>query len=217
MVPVFRLFYLCCFACTAAATIDAIDPLEISAQALVTYNTVVVDVDASTKTPFDYYWKRTFGSGHAKLTLRPDWQQHAAQAVKELGMQGVRYHGLYDDDMTVVVPAAAGAYTFNFTALGQSWDYQKSIGLTPIVELSFMPALLANCSWGNLNKGKPACKTMMAYRGIQQPPVKMSDWSALVKATAEFAIKRYGLDTVRTWSFEVIRSSISIFRLIPVS
>ena len=124
---------LCCLACAAVITtdaIDAIDPLE--AQALITDDSVVVDVDASTKTPFDYYWKRTFGSGHAKLTLRSDWQQHAAQAVKELGMQGVRYHGLYDDDMTVVVPAVAGggssanAYTFNFTALGQSWDYQKS-------------------------------------------------------------------------------------------
>ena len=26
-------------------------------------------------TPFEHYWKRSFGSGHAALTLRDDWRE----------------------------------------------------------------------------------------------------------------------------------------------
>jgi xylan 1,4-beta-xylosidase len=130
-------------------------------------------------------------------------------------MQGVRYHGMYDDDMNVIVPnltsetlnvtakTRSPAYSFNFSFIEQSWDYQHALGMSPIVELSFMPAIFANCSWGGLNKGLPACKTMMAYKGISQPPVRMSDWQALVKATAEHAVKRYGVEAVRKWKWEV--------------
>lgn len=52
---------------------------------------VAVDVDGSAASKaFPPFWKRSFGSGHAALTLRPDWQAHLARAVRELGLQGVR-------------------------------------------------------------------------------------------------------------------------------
>jgi len=103
---------------------------------------VSVDLVSHT-TPFEHYWKRSFGSGHAALTLRPDWQRHLLQATKDLGLEGVRHHGLLDDDMEVV--SSPGVY--NFTLVEASWAYQISIGVTPIVELSFMPAVLAGCTW----------------------------------------------------------------------
>ena len=179
---------------------------------------VTVDVDASASpTPFPPYWKRSFGSGHAAITLRPDWQHHLQRAVSELGLQGVRYHGLFDDDMEVVT----GFRTYNFTRIKSSWDYQLSLGLTPIVELSFMPALLANCSWTDpaatdparqaRHTSKPAgppgaapCKgTTMAYRGISMPPQDFDDWYDLVRALVQMATKEYGAAEVRKWSFEV--------------
>ena len=73
-------------------------------------DTVTVDLLSPT-TPFDHYWKRSFGSGHAALTLREDWRSHLKLAAQELGLQGVRHHGLLDDDMEVVT--APGV--FNFT------------------------------------------------------------------------------------------------------
>jgi hypothetical protein len=33
-----------------------------------------VTVDLAAPRPFEHYWKKSFGSGHASLTLRPDWQ-----------------------------------------------------------------------------------------------------------------------------------------------
>jgi hypothetical protein len=55
-----------------------------------------VAVDATASAPvksFAHYWKKAFGSGHAKLTLRKDWQDHLKQATEQLGLTGVRHHG----------------------------------------------------------------------------------------------------------------------------
>ena len=40
--------------------------------------------------PFPHYWTRSFGSGHALMGTRADWQAHLRLAVDELGLQGVR-------------------------------------------------------------------------------------------------------------------------------
>ena len=80
--------------------------------------------------------------------------------------------------------------TYNFSKVLASWAYQRSLGVTPIVELSFMPAVLAGCSWTDpagdrpghspktVNPGKPRCEhTGMAYKGIQALPT--GEWPPL--------------------------------------
>ena len=105
--------------------------------------TVDVTVDPSTSTPFEHRWKKSFGSGHASLTLRDDWRAHYAKARESLGLTGVRYHGIFDDDMRVV--PAPGVY--NFTSIDSTWDFLLAQKTHPVVELSFMPAYVANCTW----------------------------------------------------------------------
>ena len=73
---------------------------------------IAVDTTAA-PTPFPHFWKTTFGSGHARLTLRADWQLHLKQARDELGLGGVRYHGIFDDDMGVVT----GHRQYNWTLI----------------------------------------------------------------------------------------------------
>jgi xylan 1,4-beta-xylosidase len=111
------------------------------------------------------------------------------------------------------VVTAPGVY--NFSNVLASWAYQRSLGVTPVVELSFMPAVLAGCSWkdpaGNrpghspktVNPGKPPCThTGMKYKGIQELPTDWNDWYDLVKALAQAAVDAYGVEEIRTWSFE---------------
>jgi len=160
---------------------------------------VEVDLDA-TPVPFQHYWKKSFGSGHAALTLRQDFQTQLKQAVEDLGLGGIRYHGIFDDDMRVVV----GHRQYNFTLVDASWDSQLSLGLRPIVELSFMPCILAGCNWNGLNPGTPACSsTMMHYKGITMEPTDYEDWYDLVRALVSHAVERYSLDEVLQWHFEV--------------
>lgn len=111
------------------------------------------------------------------------------------------------------VVTAPGVY--NFSNVLASWAYQRSLGVTPVVELSFMPAVLAGCSWTDpagqrpghspktVNPGKPPCKnTGMKYKGIEQVPTNWNDWYDLVKALAQAAVDAYGVEEIRTWSFE---------------
>ena len=98
---------------------------------------------------FAHYWKRSFGSGHAFLSIREDWQAHLKQAVEDLELGGVRFHGIFDDDMGPVVPHPSTLKTleYNWTLIDKTWDYQISLCVVPLVELSFMACVLANCKW----------------------------------------------------------------------
>ena len=79
--------------CTAAMAVtvmtsthaEALDPTETEPSLPVS-----VAVDMSSLSPFEHTWKRSWGSGHAALTLRDDWRQHLKRAVDDLGLQGVR-------------------------------------------------------------------------------------------------------------------------------
>ena len=177
------------------------------------YDVVTVDATASsTPEPFPHFWSKSFGSGHARLTLRGDWRSHLQQAVGDMGLSGVRHHGLFDDDMGVVV----GHREYNFSKVVDSWEFQVQNGVTPIVELSFMPAWLAGCSWTDPNgkreghsnatvnpNGKNKCGATMEYRGITSTPDDWDDWYDLVRATVQTAVAKFGLAEVRKWSFEV--------------
>jgi hypothetical protein len=192
---------------------------------------VHVDAAQSMGSPFVHKWKRSFGSGHASLTLRDDWRQQATQAADELGMAGVRYHGIYGDDNG---PVVTGTGEYNFTQILSTWDFLHQAHIKPVVELSFMPAFLANCSWHGhcvqnpvgcqgyscwrgdcktvggtpgfppiVNPTAPACHAKeFHYQGIKQLPADFEQWYKLVYATTSLAVERYGLSEVQTWSFE---------------
>jgi len=127
------------------------------------------------------------------------------RARDELGLQGIRYHGLLDDDMNVVT--APGVY--NFTLIEESWKFLLKHDVKPIVELSFMPAVLANCTWtapsdGRIvNPGHDTCHTNMQYKGIDMHPNSFEMWYELVRALVQHASSLFGDEEVKTWSFEV--------------
>ena len=115
--------------------------------------------------------------------------------------------------MNVVV----GPKQYNWTLIDRSWDYQVGLGLLPVVELSFMPALLADCAWPangpvspggrSINPDKRKCETVMHYQGVREPPTHFEDWFDLVFALGSHAVERYGLHNVSQWSFEVWNES----------
>ena len=163
-----------------------------------------VKIDISKTTSFSHYWKRSFGSGHATLTLRKDWRGQLKQAINDLGLQGIRHHGILDDDMRVVIAPRK----YNFTLVEESWSFQVLNNITPIVELSFMPAILANCTWkapadGRIvNPGHKPCIVGMQYKNIQMPPTSFDDWYDLVNALVRHAVDTFGIEEVKTWKFE---------------
>ena len=168
---------------------------------------VLVNLSAPTVT-FPHFWSRCFGSGHAALALRSDWRAQLREAVHDLGLQEVRFHGIFDDDMSVVLQHQSGELFYQYLNVDSVYDYILSLGARPIVELSFMPGHLAKCGpWDPDYPGANAsrCHFVMHYHGIVQPPAasNWTAWGALVHDFASHLVARYGLAEVAEWHFEV--------------
>jgi xylan 1,4-beta-xylosidase len=63
--------------------------------------TFTVDTD-SPRGALPHFWEKCVGSCHAYTALREDWRQQIAKVHREMGFQYVRFHGLLNDDMSVV-------------------------------------------------------------------------------------------------------------------
>jgi len=255
-----------------------------------------VDLGGSATAAFDNgAVTRCFGSSHAATAMRADWQRELTQVQHDLAPEFVRFHGLLDDDMSVVIPGhrrkkaaanrhqhpsgseapapqkctfvadqdfhdmganvvnasskeeccrlcytqptglpepcaaavytqsgqcyfkigddkpyskpgsgvwacvtdrpSAKSYTYSWTNIFTVFDFLRSINMRPIVEVSFMPELLAaNVTMTN---------TVFHYKGILSPPKNGKDWRDFMTAFGTAMIDRYGAAEVRQWYFEV--------------
>ena len=155
---------------------------------------VGVTLDASgATTAFPHNWERSFGSGHALLATRADWQQHLQRSVNEIGLRGVRMHGVLDDDMSVTPDGT----TYHWYNVDRAFDFLVKAGVAPIVELSFMPRALAQ------NKEAYAFGNRGGYKGLTSPPSDYNRWYDLIHAFGAHLVDRYGLGVTATWRFEV--------------
>ena len=147
----------------------------------------------SAKKPLDRYWEMCIGSCHAATALREDYRQMLTQCHRELGFKYLRFHGLFDDDMSVVKkPMFSDKLVYSFSNIDNIYDFLLSIGMKPFVELSFMPEALASGD-----------STIFHYKGNTTPPKDYEKWSAFIKRFIEHLIERYGLSEIRQWFFEV--------------
>jgi xylan 1,4-beta-xylosidase len=140
---------------------------------------------------FPHFWEHTVGSGHAPLALRADWQAQMLRCHKELGFQHVRFHALLSDEMGTLI-CEEEKLLYSFFNADQIIDFLLSIGMRPLVELSFMPETLAS---GNT--------TVFRYRGNVTPPKDHEQWAALIQKLTAHWMERYGAAEVRKWFFEV--------------
>jgi xylan 1,4-beta-xylosidase len=153
---------------------------------------VVFSCDLSAPSqPLRHPWRHCVGSCHAPTALRADWQQQMTKAHRELGFRHVRFHGLLSDDMGTLVNQD-DQFLFSFFNIDRVFDFLLSIGMKPLVELSFMPATLS--SGGN---------SVFHYRANVTPPQKMEDWQLLMTRLVGHWVERYGIDEVAQWPLEV--------------
>jgi xylan 1,4-beta-xylosidase len=84
-------------------------------------------------------------------------------------------------------------YAYSFVNIFSVFDFLVSLGVKPIVEVSFMPSLLASDPDNN----------NFWYRGGKSKPKDYKDWRDLISALTEALVERYGLSEVESWRFEV--------------
>lgn len=151
----------------------------------------VMHVDASDRTgALNHFWKKSFGSCHAAIYLRPDMQEQMKTAKQDLGMQYMRFHGILDDQVGIY-SIVAGKPVYNWTKCDKIYDFLLSLGIKPFVEFGFMPPAMAAYD-----------KKVFWYAANVAPPADYGKWKELVRACVEHWKERYGLEEIKTWKFE---------------
>lgn len=164
-----------------------------------------VDYNGETR-QVNKHWQFCIGSGHAALAHRCDYMEQLKLVHDELGIERVRFHGIFDDDMHVCeklsnhIPAVSRNKTklYNFHQVASIYDRLLEIGIKPFVELGFMPSALAS--------GK---KTVFYYKGNVTLPKKTDEWQDFIRAFARFLIARYGKEEVAVGILRCGMSQIS--------
>ncbi|HEY4382775.1 MAG TPA: glycosyl hydrolase family 39 [Acidobacteriaceae bacterium] len=166
---------------------------------------IAVDAKAAT-TPFPHFWEQTFGSGRAILSLRQSYRDDMRTVKQATDFQSIRFHaifhdevGLYDPDRQTKNPGLAAQSAndpsvYNFSYIDQIYDGLLAEHVRPFVELSFMPKKMAS---------DPAALHAFWYKPNVSPPKDYALWDAMMRAFAEHLVKRYGIEEVATWKFEV--------------
>jgi xylan 1,4-beta-xylosidase len=155
-------------------------------------NVLVVDASAPARA-FPHFWERTFGSGRAVLALRESYRRDL-RAVKQItGLEYVRFHAIFHDEVGIYDEDAQGHAVCNFSYVDQIYDGLLANGVRPFVELSFMPKKLAA-------KDMPH---PFWYGPNVSPPKDWAKWDELITEFTKHLIARYGSDEVSRWYFEV--------------
>ena len=155
-------------------------------------------INIDKKTSFPHYWEECVGSCRAYTALREDYRKQLKKAHDDLGYKYVRFHGLFNDDMSVCLektfqnPDIPNKIIYNFVNIDNIFDFLLSIGMKPFVEIGFMPVCLASDN-----------KTCFHYKGNITPSKDYSEWNKLIYAFVEHLSERYGKEEIRSWFFEV--------------
>ena len=152
--------------------------------------------------PNHKHWQFCVGSGHAHLALRTDYVEQLRFIHDELGIERVRFHGIFCDDMNTMTdmgdmlpfPKSSDFKELNFRACGLAYDNVLSAGMKPFVELGFMPKKLAS---------DPAAKGFIYYRPNFTMPADLEAWKEYLRCFVRYLEHRYGEEEVRSWYFEV--------------
>ena len=143
---------------------------------------------------YPHYWEKCVGSCHAATLLREDVRHQIRKAHEEIGFEYIRFHGLLDDDMSVVIQQMMpfDKPQISFFNIDCIFDFLLETGMKPFIELGFMPEALAS--------GKTTC---FHYKGNVTMPADDAAWQDLMKQLVQHLLDRYGLEEVQSWFFEV--------------
>ena len=153
---------------------------------------IEINLDRTTG-PLDHIWSKSAGSDRAAISLREQWRKDLSRFHEETGLERVRFHGIFADELGVYAPSTLNRLKEpNWQNIDRVYDGLLERGVKPFVELSFMPKHLAS---GTAAFG--------FYRGNVTPPNDMAEWGMFIKAFTQHLVDRYGIDEVRGWMFEV--------------
>lgn len=129
--------------------------------------------------------------GCSRDLLNGEVQGMLISLQNDIHFEYVKFHGLLSDDMMVYDEKDDGTPLLSFVLIDKVIDFLLSIGLKPLVQLSFMPKKLAS--------DPEKLSFFIEYN--TSPPKDIAKWTYLVKSLTVHLIERYGEAEVLTWPF----------------
>src|SRR5580698_3427278 len=82
---------------------------------------------------FPHYWERMFGSGRAILSLRASYRDDLRMLKASTGVEYVRFHAIFHDEIGLYNEDNAGTPIYNFSYIDQIYDGLLDEGVRPFV------------------------------------------------------------------------------------
>lgn len=141
--------------------------------------------------PHSKEWKNLMTIGKAKDVLNPVIKEQLLMTQREIGFHYIRFHGIFDDEMSVYTEDSDGNPILDFTTIDSVIDTLYALELRPFVELSFMPGKLARSH-----------NPIFLRPSIISMPKDMGKWCFLIEGFLRHCMERYGTGEVENWLFE---------------
>jgi xylan 1,4-beta-xylosidase len=149
--------------------------------------------------PWDHFVERGIATDHMAGAIMTaygrGWGTTLDAAHKEAGIQFFRGHGILNDEIGVVTAATASTLTLNWTRFDSVYNQRIHEGMRPCLEISCTPTPLASGTQ----------MVTVSYKANKSPPTKYGwgQWENLMDSIVTHCEKKWGVDEVRKWFFEV--------------
>lgn len=147
--------------------------------------------------PLEYNFQAIFNLGHLKNALSSTVREMVREQAEDIGFQHVFFHGILDDSLMVYREDREGNPIYNFTQVDDALSFLLSVGLTPIIQLSWMPRALSS----------KQAYILELNDSVFSLPKDMNKWNGLVAALLRHMISQFGSSTVRKWIFTCLNES----------
>lgn len=134
-------------------------------------------------------WKNLMNVGSAADLLTESVRDEIRRMQKEVGFRYIRLTGVFSDELRFYSETKEGKAVYSFAYLDEIFDFLKSVGLKPLIQLSFMPRQMA----------KDSSRYFLNY--LVSEPKELKLWEDAVAVFTRHLISRYGLNEVRSWLF----------------
>lgn len=145
---------------------------------------------AGRSNPIPEHWKRLLNVGYARSLTDAGIQGQLRRIQEKVGFEFFRIKGVLDDDMCLLRLDMNGNPVMNYAYLDEGIDFILSLGAKPMLELGFMPSLLAKDAQARSMRGS-----------LVSAPKEIFRWRELIEGLMTHFVERYGGRTVALWLF----------------
>lgn len=135
------------------------------------------------------YWNKLINIGYAKDILNSDIQDQLKLLKSEIGFTYARFWGVFGEDMHVE-DRSGDAISYNFSNVNKVLDFLVKNKYKPFIELGPKPKILS----------KSLMESFIMKKNNEK---SLEEWQSVIKAFLLNCIKRYGMEEIESWYFEI--------------